>query len=59
MRVAILNSLVRLDFTEKVIFQQRLEEGEGVGHVGVWGKSIFGRRYNSAKTLRQEFARAV
>lgn len=59
MRVAILNSLVRLGFTEKVIFEPNLEGDEGVSHVGPWGKSVFGRRHNSAKAPRRELARPV
>ena len=49
MWVAILNRLVRVGFTEKATFKQRLEGVEGVSHLGVLGKSIFGRRQSSTK----------
>lgn len=31
--------MVRLGFTEKVIFEQKLEEDEGISHVGVWARA--------------------
>ena len=37
--VTVLNRVVRIDLIEKVTCEQRLEGGEGVSQVGVWGKN--------------------
>lgn len=36
----ILNRLVTMDFTEKVIFEQRFEAPEQVNYVDIWGERI-------------------
>lgn len=53
MRVAILNKLVRLGFTEKVIFEQNLEGDEGVNHVGPWGKSVFWQKTQQCQSPKE------
>lgn len=37
---AILNRFVEISLLEKVRCDQRLEEGGGVSHTDIWGKSI-------------------
>lgn len=39
---AVLNSFVREAFTKEGIFQQWLKGGEGVDHVGFWGRTFQG-----------------
>lgn len=31
---------IRVDHVEIVTSEQRFEEGEGVGHVAIWGRNI-------------------
>ena len=46
-QVAILNNVVRVD--KKMIFESRLEGGEGLKHMNVWGKSILSRGKSKLK----------
>lgn len=50
--VMVLNRVVRVDLIEKVMCEQKLEGGQGVSHVGVWGKSIPGREKARAELPR-------
>lgn len=43
MQVAVLNRVDKVGLIEKVAVKQRLEEGGGVSHMGIWGKSVPGR----------------
>lgn len=36
MEVSFLNRVLRVDITEKVTFEQRLEGGKGMSHVDIW-----------------------
>lgn len=51
---AVLNSFDREAFTKKGIFQQWFKGGEGVDHVGFWGKNFSGRISASEQPLKQE-----
>lgn len=48
--------VVRESLNEKLICEQRPEEGEGVTHVIIWGERIQAKETGSAKSLRQEGA---
>ena len=41
--------VVRLRVLEKVTFEQRLEEGKKIGHVGIWEKSTTGKKNSQSK----------
>lgn len=50
--VAILSRMARVDLTEKMILEQRLEGGEGISHVyisGYMGRSLPGRGNSTCK----------
>lgn len=49
--------LIRVGFMKEVRSEQRHEEGEGIGHVGIWESA--GLKNGKCKSPRQELARHV
>ena len=57
-KVSVLSRVLRADITEEVTFEQRLAEGEGVSHVGVF-RRVFWKGGNPAKALRNSLQGSV
>lgn len=51
--------VVRLRVLEKVMFEQRLEEGKRIGRVGVWEKSTTGKKNSQSKGPVKGYDRCI
>lgn len=55
----IFNGKLKVSLLERVIFKQRLEEGERISHVDIRGKNILGRGSRHCKLMRGTLACCV